>query len=91
MRMRDPRAEKLVNIITKQLAKANQLLETVLGTVPPRDFYHMHGHWISRANRSLADGSVIDDVELDHMLSILKRKRDSIQNRATAIHKHILQ
>ena len=88
--MRNPKAEKLVNRVNVQIRKARELDNTVLGSVPARELYNMLGHWIARANRLLADVQTVDDIELQVMVSVLKRKRDSIQNRKTAIHKHIL-
>ncbi len=88
--MRNPKAENLVNRVTVQIKKANDLNNAVLGSVPARELYNMLGHWIARANRLLADGAAIDDVELEYMVSKLKRKRDRIQIRKTAIHRDIL-
>ena len=88
--MRNPKAEKLVNRVNVQIRKARELNNTVLGSVPARELYNMLILWIASANRLLADGQTVDDIELEVMVSVLKRKRDSIQNRKTAIHKHIL-
>jgi hypothetical protein len=88
--MRNPKAEKLVNRVTVQIQKGEQLSNFLIGIANCQDLYNMMETWIAKANRLLADGESVDDAELEYMISKLKRKRDKVQNRKTAIHKYYI-